>query len=69
MIIKTIKIPVLEWRIVPNDQKSAPETFFGTVGFAMAKFSRCKTQRVPAKLQYKLGDRGHWFVAAECVEE
>lgn len=69
MIIKTIKIPVLEWRIVPNDQKSAPETFLGTVGLAMAKFSRCKTQRVPAKLQYKLGNKDHWHDAAECVEE
>lgn len=67
MIIKTIKIPVLEWRIVPAAPKSSPDTFMGTVGLAMSKFSYCKMRRVPAKLQFKQNNR--WHDAAECVEE
>lgn len=69
MIIKTIKIPVLEWRIVPSDPKASGDNFMGTVGLAMSKFSTCKTRRVPAKLQYKMGKNDHWHDAAECVEE
>jgi hypothetical protein len=69
MIIKTIKIPVLEWQIVPADPKSPTQCFEGTVGLAMTKFSFCKTRRVPAKLQYKMGKNGCWHAAAECVEE
>lgn len=69
MIIHTIKIPVLEWQIVPNDTKLPTQYFKGTVGLAMSKFSMCKTRRVPAKLQYKMGKNDHWHDAAECVEE
>ena len=69
MIIKTIQIPVLEWQIVPNDPKSPTQYFKGTVGLAMSKFSVCKTRRVLAKLQYKMGKNDHWHDAAECVEE
>ena len=69
MIIKTIQIPVLEWQIVPADPKSPTQYFKGTVGLAMTKFSMCKTRRVLAKLQYKMGKNDHWHDAAECVEE
>jgi len=69
MIIKTIQIPVLEWQIVPADPKSPTQYFKGTVGLAMTKFSMCKTRRVLAKLQYKMGKNDHWYDAAECVEE
>lgn len=69
MIIKTIKIPVLEWQIVPADPKSPTQYFEGTLGVAMTKFSFCRTRRVPAKLQYKMCKNDHWHDAAECVEE
>ena len=69
MIIKTTKIPVLEWQIVPADPKLPTQHFMGTVGLAMSKFYICKTRHVPAKLQYKMGKDDHWHDAAECVEE